>query len=290
MITRALTQLLLAQTAPAPAGAAPAAPTTALGTPTASGIGFFFLIVVVTLAITYWAAKRTKTSKEFYAAGRSVSALQNGLALAGDYMSAASFLGISGMCALKGYDGMIYATGWLVGWPALMFLIGEPLRNLGKFTFADVVAFRLQQRPVRIAAAIGGILTVLFYTIAQMVGSGQLINLMFGIPYEWAEIIVGSVMLAYVLFGGMLATTWVQIIKAGLLLFGVSLMMLIVLSKFGWDPTNLYAEVAKQYGQKSLEPGLLVTNPLEAVSLGLALMFGLLGLPHILQRFYTVPD
>ncbi|HEX9052871.1 MAG TPA: cation acetate symporter, partial [Anaeromyxobacter sp.] len=139
MIARALTQLLLSQTAPA---AAPAAPQTALGTPTASGIGFFFIIVVVTLMITYWAAKRTKTSKEFYAAGRSVSALQNGLALSGDYMSAASFLGISGMCALKGYDGMIYATGWLVGWPALMFLIGEPLRNLGKFTFADVVAFR----------------------------------------------------------------------------------------------------------------------------------------------------
>src|SRR5512143_693414 len=262
---------------------------TSLGSPSAASIGFFFLIVVVTLIITYWAAKRTKTSKEFYAAGRSVSALQNGLALAGDYMSAASFLGISGMCALKGYDGMIYATGWLVGWPALMFLIGEPLRNLGKFTF-DVVAFRLQQRPVRIAAAIGGVLTVLTYTIAQMVGAGTLIRLLFGLRYEYAEIIVGAVMLAYVLFGGMIATTWVQIIKACLLLFGVSLMMLIVLSKFGWDPTNLYAEVAKQYGQKSLEPGLLVTNALEAVSLGLALMFGLLGLPHILQRFYTVPD
>ena len=147
-----------------------------LGSPTASSILFFFLIVALTLVITYWAARRTKTSSEFYAAGRSVSALQNGLALAGDYMSAASFLGISGMVALQGYDGMIYATGWLVGWPALMFLVAEPLRNLGKFTFADVVAFRLRQRPVRIAAAIGGILTVLFYTIAQMVGSGQLIN------------------------------------------------------------------------------------------------------------------
>jgi cation/acetate symporter len=260
------------------------------GTVNTTALSFFFVIVMITLVITYWAAKKTRTSSEFYAAGRSVSAAQNGLALAGDYMSAASFLGISGMVALSGYDGMVYATGWLVGWPALMFLVAEPLRNLGKFTFADVVAFRLRQKPVRIAAAIGGILTVLFYTIAQMVGSGALIQLMFGLKYEYAELIVGVVMLAYVLFGGMFATTWVQIIKACLLLFGVSLMMLIVLSKFGWDPTNLYAEVAKQYGQKSLEPGLLVNNALEAVSLGLALMFGLLGLPHILQRFYTVPD
>jgi len=250
---------------------------------------FFFIIVAITLVITYWAAKKTKTSSEFYAAGRSVSAAQNGLALAGDYMSAASFLGISGMVALKGYDGMVYATGWLVGWPALMFLIAEPLRNLGKFTFADVVAFRLTQTPVRIASAIGGILTVLFYTIAQMVGSGNLIKLMFGIPYLWAEIIVGVVMLAYVLFGGMLATTWVQIIKAGLLLFGVTLLTVLVLVKVG-APTDLYAKVAHEYGQKMLEPGALAKNPLEAISLGLALMLGLLGLPHILMRFYTVPD
>ena len=262
-----------------------------LGSPTASSIVFFFLIVALTLVVTYWAARRTKTSSEFYAAGRSVSALQNGFALAGDYMSAASFLGISGMVALQGYDGMIYATGWLVGWPALMFLIAEPLRNLGKFTFADVVAFRLQQRPVRIAAAIGGILTVLFYTIAQMVGSGQLINLMFGIPYEWAEIIVGSVMLAYVLFGGMLATTWVQIIKAVLLLIGVigPDRARAWPSSAGARPTSTARSTAK-YGQGALQPGGFVSSPLEAVSLGLALMFGLLGLPHILMRFYTVPD
>src|SRR5512133_3781330 len=285
-LSGAIQQLVLSQAAPA--AATPMQ--TSLGSPTFMSILFFFIIVSVTLVITYWAAKRTKTSKEFYAAGRSVSAIQNGFALAGDYMSAASFLGLSGMCALKGYDGMIYATGWLVGWPALMFLIGEPLRNLGKFTFADVVAFRLQQRPVRIAAAIGGVLTVLTYTIAQMVGAGTLIKLLFGLRYEYAEIIVGAVMLAYVLVGGMIATTWVQIITAGLLLFGVSVMMLIVLSKFGWDPSNLYAAVSQKYGQTSLEPGLLVTSPLEAVSLGLALMFGLLGLPHILQRFYTVPD
>ncbi len=261
-----------------------------LGSPTASSIAFFFLIVALTLVVTYWAARRTKTSSEFYAAGRSVSAVQNGFALAGDYMSAASFLGISGMVALQGYDGMIYATGWLVGWPALMFLVAEPLRNLGKFTFADVVAYRLQQRPVRIAAAVGGILTVLFYTIAQMVGSGQLINLMFGIPYEWAEIIVGSVMLAYVLFGGMLATTWVQIIKAVLLLIGVTILTALVMNKFAWSPSNLYSAVSAQYGQAALQPGGFVSSPLEAVSLGLALMFGLLGLPHILMRFYTVPD
>ena len=263
---------------------------TTLGSPQASSITFFVLIVMVTLAITYWAAKRTKSAKEFYAAGRSVSAVQNGLALAGDYMSAASFLGIAGMVSLKGYDGMIYATGWLVGWPALMFLIAEPLRNLGKFTFADVVAFRLRQGPVRIAAAIGGILTVLFYTIAQMVGSGALIKLMFGIKYEYAEIMVGIIMLAYVLFGGMVATTWVQIIKAVLLLIGVSFLTLLVLGRFGFSPSNLYGAVASQYGQTALEPGGLVKNPLDAISLGLALMFGLLGLPHILMRFYTVPD
>lgn len=283
MIHGAIQQLLLQQ-------AAEKAATTTLGRPTVASIGFFFLIVAVTLVITYFAAKKTKTSSEFYAAGRSVSALQNGFALAGDYMSAASFLGISGMVALKGYDGMIYATGWLVGWPALMFLVAEPLRNIGKFTFADVVAFRLRQKPVRIAAAIGGILTVLFYTIAQMVGSGALIQLMFGLKYEIAEIIVGVVMLAYVLFGGMLATTWVQIIKAGLLLFGVTVLTILVLAKFGFNPGNLYEAVVAQYGQKTLEPGGFVANPVEAVSLGLALMFGLLGLPHILMRFYTVPD
>src|SRR5215470_17762978 len=170
---------------------------TTLGTPTLSAMAFFVVIVALTLAITYWAARRTKSAREFYAAGRSISALQNGLALAGDYMSAASFLGITGLVALSGYDGMIYATGWIVGWPALMFLIAEPLRNLGKYTFADVVAFRLRQAPVRVAAAIGGILTVLTYTIAQMVGAGSLIHLMFGLPYEVAEIIVGVVMLAY---------------------------------------------------------------------------------------------
>jgi cation/acetate symporter len=205
-------------------------------------------------------------------------------------MSAASFLGIAGLVALKGYDGMIYATGWLVGWPALIFLVAEPLRNLGKFTFADVVAFRLRQVPVRIASALGGILTLLFYVLAQMVGAGNLIKLMFGLPYEWAVAGVGVVMLAYVLFGGMIATTWVQIIKAVLLLFGVTVLTALVLSQFHFSPQALYAAVAERYGQVALEPGGLVTDPIDAISLGLALMLGLLGLPHILMRFYTVPD
>jgi cation/acetate symporter len=263
---------------------------TTLGTPTASALVFFLLIVALTLAITYWAARRTRSTRDFYAAGRSISAFQNGLALAGDYMSAASFLGIAGLVALRGYDGMIYATGWLVGWPALMFLIAEPLRNLGKFTFADVVAFRLRQVPVRIASAFGGILTLLFYTIAQMVGAGNLIALMFGLPYEWAVVGVGAVMLAYVLFGGMIATTWVQVIKAVLLLGGVTLLAALVLAQFDFSPGLMYSAVADRYGQAALEPGGLVTDPIEAISLGLALMLGLLGLPHILMRFYTVPD
>src|SRR5205085_1117154 len=209
---------------------------TTLGAPTASAILFFLVIVACTLAITYWAARRTRSTSEFYAAGRSVSAVQNGLALAGDYMSAASFLGIAGLVAMRGYDGMIYATGWLVGWPALMFLIAEPLRNLGTFTFADVVAYRLRQTPVRVASAFGGILTLLFYTIAQMVGAGNLITLMFGFPYIWSVVGVGAVMLVYVLFGGMIATTWVQIVKAVLLLFGVTVLTVLILSRFGFSP------------------------------------------------------
>ena len=263
---------------------------TSVGQPTASAIIFFCIFVATTLLITYWAAKRTKTTTEYYAAARSVTGFQNGLALSGDYMSAASFLGISGLVALSGYDGMIYATGWLVGWPVLLFLVAEPLRNMGKYTFADVLAYRLRQRPVRIASAIGGILTLIFYAIAQMVGAGNLIKLMFGLPFELAVMIVGVVMLAYVLFGGMIATTWVQIIIACLLLGGVTVLMIMALAQFNFSPSELYSAVAAQYGQSSLEPGGLITSPVDAVSLGLALMLGLLGLPHILMRFYTVPD
>src|SRR5262249_46080259 len=251
---------------------------------------FFFLFIAVTLGITYWAARRTRTAEQFYAAGRRITGLQNGLALAGDYMSAASFLGIAGLVALSGFDGLIYSIGFLVGWPIVTFLIAEPLRNLGRYTFADVVAYRLRQAPVRVAAACGTLAVVAFYLIAQMVGAGNLIKLLFGLSYEWAELIVGAVMLAYVLFGGMIATTWVQIVKAILLLFGVTLMTFLVLWKFGFSPGSLYAAAAQKYGQAALEPGGQVTNPVDAVSLGLALMLGLLGLPHILMRFYTVPD
>ncbi len=263
---------------------------TSLGQVNASSVFFFLVFITLTLFITYWAAKRTKTTSQYYAAGRSITGFQNGLALSGDYMSAASFLGIAGMVSLKGYDGMIYATGWLVGWPALMFLLAEPVRNLGKYTFADVVAYRLKQKPIRLAAAIGGILVLLTYTIGQMVGAGNLIKLMFGLPYEVAELFVGAVMLMYVLFGGMIATTWVQIIKAVLLLGGVTALMLIGLSHFSFNPGELYGAIQTKYTVTMLNPGGLVTNPIDAFSLGLALMLGLLGLPHILMRFYTVPD
>ncbi|MGZ8371329.1 MAG: sodium:solute symporter family transporter [Rhodoplanes sp.] len=268
-------------------------------------IVFFFVFISATLGITYWAAKRTKTTAHFYAAGGGITGFQNGLALAGDYMSAASFLGIAGLVAMNGFDGLIYSTGWLVGWPIILFLLAEPLRNLGKYTFADVVAYRLRQTPVRIAAVIGTMSVVLTYLIAQMVGAGTLIKLLFNLDYTVAVVIVGCVMLTYVLFGGMIATTWVQIIKACLLLGGAVAMAAMVLYKFGFNPTNLFAQAAKTgcdpnaasgsqlfcYGQQVLEPGTkVVTGAWDAVSLGLALMFGTAGLPHILMRFYTVPD
>ena len=263
---------------------------TTLGQVNIASIVIFFMFVAISLYITYWAAKKTKTTSEFYAADRSISGFQNGLALAGDYMSAASFLGIAGMVSLKGYDGLIYSIGFLVGWPLVMFLIAEPLRNLGKFTFADVVAFRLKQRPVRIASSFGSLSTIIFYLIAQMVGAGSLITILFGLPYEFAVIVVGIVMISYVLFGGMLATTWVQIIKAVLLLGGATFLVIMTLSHFGMNPLNLIEKAAAMYGDKVLSPGGFVTNPWDAISLGLALMLGTAGLPHILMRFFTVPD
>jgi cation/acetate symporter len=263
---------------------------TSIGKPNAVAMVFFFVFIAITLGITAWAARKTKTTEHFYAAGRTVSAGQNGFALAGDYMSAASFLGIAGLVSTQGFDGLIYSTGWLVGWPVVLFLIAEPLRNLGKYTFADVVALRLKQTPVRIAAAIGTLATVIFYLIAQMVGAGGLIRLMFGLSYENAIVIVGAAMIAYVLFGGMLATTWVQIVKAVLLLGGAFLLAVLVLSRFGMNPARLFAAAAARYGDAVLAPGKLVSNPLDAISLGMALMFGTAGLPHILMRFYTVPD
>ncbi len=260
------------------------------GTPDPVAIAFFAGFITLTLGITWWAARRTTTTEHFYAAGRSVTAGQNGFALAGDYMSAASFLGIAGLVSTSGFDGLIYSTGWLVGWPVVLFLIAEPLRNLGRYTFADVVASRLDPMPVRISATVGSLATIAFYLIAQMVGAGSLVRLLFGIPYETAVVIVGVAMMGYVLFGGMLATTWVQIVKAVLLLGGAAALALMVLAKFSFDPRMLFAAAAAKYGAGVLAPGKLVSNPLDAISLGMALMFGTAGLPHILMRFYTVPD
>src|SRR5262245_12022037 len=220
---------------------------TAIGQPNVVAMAFFVLFILVTLGITYWAARRTRSTEHFYAAGRTISPVQNGFALAGDYMSAASFLGIAGLVSTTGFDGLIYSTGWLVGWPVVLFLIAEPLRNLGKYTFADVVAARLKQAPVRIAAAIGTLATVIFSLIAQMVGAGGLIKLMFGLSYETAIVIVGAAMIAYVLFGGMLATTWVQIVKAVLLLGGACLLALLVLARFNMNPAALFAAAAARY-------------------------------------------
>jgi cation/acetate symporter len=255
-------------------------------------IVMFVFFVALSLGITYWAAKRTRTAAQFYSAGGGITGLQNGLAIAGDYMSAASFLGISGLVYTSGFDGLIYSVGWLVGWPVVTFLIAEPLRNLGKFTFADVASFRFQQAPIRVLAACGTLVTVAFYLIAQMVGAGSLIKLLFGLPYSYAVVIVGALMIIYVTFGGMVATTWVQIIKACLLLAGATFMAFLVLTKFGFSPEALFAKAVEVHPKKLaiMEPGALVTSPLSAISLGVALMFGTAGLPHILMRFFTVAD
>ncbi|HEX2395587.1 MAG TPA: sodium/solute symporter [Bacteroidales bacterium] len=255
-----------------------------------TAIIMFFVFVFITLYITWWAAKRTKTSADFYTANRNISGFQNGFALAGDYMSAASFLGIAGMVSLRGFDGLIYSIGFLVGWPILMFLIAEPLRNLGKYTFADVIAYRFRQKPVRIASATGSLTTIAFYLIAQMVGGGSLINKLFGIPYGSAVIIVGAVMITYVLFGGMLATTWVQIIKAFLLIGGATMIVILTLAHFGFNPITLCQTAVDKYSLDVISPGSYISNPWDAISLGIALMLGTAGLPHILMRFYSVPD
>ena len=255
-------------------------------------IGMFVTFVAFTLCITYWAAKRTASAADFYSAGGGITGFQNGLAIAGDYMSAASFLGISGLVYTSGYDGLIYSVGWLVGWPIVTFLIAEQLRNLGKFTFADVTSFRLEQTQIRILAACGSLVTVAFYLIAQMVGAGKLIQLLFGLDYWIAVVLVGGLMMIYVTFGGMKATTWVQIIKAVLLLMGATFMAGAVLYKFGFSPEALFAKATQVHPKKTaiMEPGSLISNPLSAISLGLALMFGTAGLPHILMRFFTVKD
>jgi cation/acetate symporter len=252
----------------------------------------FLFFVLLTLGITYKAAKGTKSAADFYAAGGGISAGTNSLAIAGDYMSAASFLGISGLVYTSGFDGLIYSTGFLVGWPIVLFLIAERLRNLGKFTFADVASFRLDQTSIRIISAVGTLVVVAFYLIAQMVGAGKLIQLLFGLPYLYAVIIVGVLMIVYVAFGGMKATTWVQVIKACLLLGGATFMAGAVLLKYGFNPEVLFASAVQVHpkGDAIMAPGGLVSNPIEAISLGVGLMFGTAGLPHILMRFFTVSD
>lgn len=255
-------------------------------------IGMFLFFVLLTLGITYKAAKSTKSASDFYAAGGGISAGTNSLAIAGDYMSAASFLGISGLVYTSGFDGLIYSTGFLVGWPIVLFLIAERLRNLGKFTFADVASFRLDQTSIRIISATGTLVVVAFYLIAQMVGAGKLIQLLFGLPYLYAVVIVGALMIIYVAFGGMKATTWVQVIKACLLLGGATFMAVAVLYKYNFHPENLFAAAVSTHpkGDAIMAPGGLVKDPIDSISLGVGLMFGTAGLPHILMRFFTVSD
>ncbi|AMO37320.1 cation acetate symporter [Thauera humireducens] len=272
-----------------------------------TAIIMFGVFVMGTLYITKWAAAKTKSAADFYTAGGGITGFQNGLAIAGDYMSAASFLGISAAVMISGYDGLIYSIGFLVGWPVITFLMAEKLRNLGKFTFADVAAYRFKQTPIRAFAASGTLVVVAFYLIAQMVGAGQLIKLLFGLEYWMAVVIVGALMMVYVLFGGMTATTWVQIIKACLLLGGASFMAFMVLLAYGFSPEALFAdavriktegaiaggktaEEAGLLGQAIMGPGSFIKDPISAISFGMALMFGTAGLPHVLMRFFTVPD
>ncbi len=286
-----------------------------------TAITMFGIFVAATMFITKWAASKTKSAADFYTAGGGITGFQNGLAIAGDYMSAASFLGISAAVMANGYDGLIFSIGFLVGWPVITFLMAERLRNLGKFTFADVAAYRFKQTPIRAFAATGTLVVVAFYLIAQMVGAGQLIKLLFGLEYWMAVVIVGVLMMVYVLFGGMTATTWVQIIKAILLLCGASFMAFMVLAKFGFSPEAMFAkavEIKTQLAAKGLlaealkanpeataetvaaaaaakgvsimGPGTFVKDPISAISFGMALMFGTAGLPHILMRFFTVPS
>ncbi|MDX9738707.1 MAG: cation acetate symporter [Azonexus sp.] len=272
-----------------------------------TAIIMFGAFVAGTLYITKWAAAKTKSAADFYTAGGGITGFQNGLAIAGDYMSAASFLGISAAVMANGYDGLIYSIGFLVGWPVIMFLMAERLRNLGKFTFADVAAYRFNQTPIRAFAASGTLIVVTFYLIAQMVGAGQLIKLLFGLEYWMAVVLVGVLMMVYVLFGGMTATTWVQIIKATLLLSGVTFMAFMVLMQYGFSPEALFAkavEVKTQLAAKAgkdeaeaakmglaiMGPGGFIKDPISAISFGMALMFGTAGLPHILMRFFTVPN
>ncbi|MFZ6045448.1 cation acetate symporter [Pseudomonas sp. CR3202] len=257
-----------------------------------SAIGMFFVFVLATLAITWWAARRTRSTADFYTAGGGISGFQNGLAIAGDYMSAATLLGLTSLVFTKGYDGFVYIIGFFVGWPVITFLMAERLRNLGRYTFADIVSYRLDQVRVRSFAALGSLTVVCCYLIVQMVGAGQLIKLLFGLDYQMAVVVVGVLMLVYVIFGGMIATTWVQITKAVLLLAGGTTLVLMAMSEFGFSLENLAGRAVEAHaiGNGIMGPGSMLADPINAVSLSLGLVFGIAGLPHILMRFFTVPN
>jgi cation/acetate symporter len=257
-----------------------------------TAISMFLVFVVTTLGITYWAASKTKSMDDFYNAGGGITGFQNGLALAGDYMSAAALLGVTSMIFFNGFDGVLYSISFFVAWPLLLFLFAERIRNLGRITISDIASFRLDQNRIRTMTAFGSLTVVCFYLVVQMVGAGQLIQLLFGLPYNYAVIAVGLLMAVYVTFGGMVATTWVQIIKAGLLLLGGTLLAFLALSKFGFSFDLLFekAVAAHHDGERILLPSKLVADPLSLISLSLGLVFGTAGLPHILMRFFTVPD
>jgi cation/acetate symporter len=257
-----------------------------------SAIAMFMVFVLSTLGITWWASMRTKSTADFYTAGGGITGFQNGLAIAGDYMSAATLLGLSSLVYAKGFDGFIYTISFFVGWPIILFLMAERLRNLGKFTFADIASYRLDQNRIRTFAAFGSLTVVCFYLIVQMVGAGQLIQLLFGLDYNVAVICVGLLMMVYVTFGGMVATTWVQIIKACLLLGGGTLLMFLAFGQFDFSFETLFTKATEAHkaGIKIMAPGSLMADPVSAVSLSLGLLFGTAGLPHIMMRFFTVPN
>ena len=274
-------------------------------------LSMFAVIIGITLGVVIWAAKQTKTTADFYAAGGGITGTQNGWAIAGDYMSAASFLGISGMISLYGYDGFMYSVGWLVAYITVLLIVAEPCRNAGKYTLGDILSFRTDPKPVRAVAAISTVAVSTFYLTAQMVGAGKLMALLVGVPYKTAIIGVGILMVGYVVFGGMTATTWVQIIKAGLLMSGAALLSILVLAKAGFNPIFFFDQIVNSpdiqdhvsklvlkdgitlngidAGQRFLEPGLFMKAPLDQISLGMALVLGTAGMPHILMRFFTVP-
>ncbi|MER2097492.1 MAG: cation acetate symporter [Pseudomonas qingdaonensis] len=255
-------------------------------------IAMFFVFVLGTLAITWWAARQTRSTSDFYTAGGGISGFQNGLAIAGDYLSAATLLGLSSLVFAKGYDGFIYTVAFFVGWPIITFLMAERLRNLGRYTFADIVSYRLDQTRIRTFAAFGSLTVVCCYLVVQMVGAGQLIKLLFGLDYSTAVMVVGALMLVYVIFGGMIATTWVQIIKAVLLLAGGTTLALLAMAEFGFSLETLASRAVNVHstGWSIMGPGSMLADPINAASLSLGLVFGIAGLPHILMRFFTVPN